>query len=340
MPNRKTRISKRISAVPSKPRRKKSASSTAIVPQRILSVPEAIEKVLILGDLSSLTPSDRIDYYNRVCRSLGLNPLLQPFSYILFRQSDGGPAKLSLYANKSCTEQLRKIHGVSIIPPFRKTIRDGIVTVEVDARDKTGRTDTASGSVPLFKYKDGKNIDLTGTDLCNADMKCETKAKRRVTLSICGLAFLDESELDTMDIVGGVTREGRIYYHEGQEPDSRQGSREAAQKVLQEKLAGNMPLNPPADVLKQPEVPSSQPSPALFFTMPESFNGHYAEFVNIPNFLSSRQDLEEPLRLVFMAHKSKKTKSGTALVPAEELPALLEKLAGDLAITVKELKGR
>jgi hypothetical protein len=199
--------------------------------------------VLILGDLSSLTPSDRIDYYNRVCRSLALNPLTMPFSYILFREGDGAPAKLSLYANKSCTEQLRKIHGVSIVPPFRKSIRDGIVTVEVDARDKTGRTDTASGSVPLFKYKDGKRIELEGRDLCNADMKCETKAKRRVTLSICGLAFLDETELDTMDIVGGVTREGRIYYHQGQEPQYRglpspEAAQESAEAITALKAKG------------------------------------------------------------------------------------------------------
>jgi len=358
MPNRRSRISKRISAAPSKPRRKKSASSTAIVPaphQQAISVPEAIEKVLILGDLSSLTPSDRIDYYNRVCRSLALNPLTMPFSYILFREGDGAPAKLSLYANKSCTEQLRKIHGVSIVPPFRKSIRDGIVTVEVDARDKTGRTDTASGSVPLFKYKDGKRIELEGRDLCNADMKCETKAKRRVTLSICGLAFLDETELDTMDIVGGVTREGRIYYHQGQEPQYRglpspEAAQESAEAITALKAKGlwceEHQCTKSAKHLetcassRQASPKPSQAQPALFFTMPPAHNGHFAEFVNIREFLASRQDLEEPLRLVFMAHKSKKTKSGTALVPAEELPALLEKLAGDLAITVKELKGR
>ena len=33
-------------------------------------------------------------------------------------------------------------------------------------------------------------------------MKAETKSKRRVTLSICGLGFLDESEIDTIpDVV-------------------------------------------------------------------------------------------------------------------------------------------
>jgi len=203
-----------------------------------------------------------VDYYKRVCDSLGLNPLTMPFSYILFREFDGGSAKLSLYANKSCTEQLRKIHGVSVIPPLRRSRTADIVTVEADVKDKTGRTDSASGSVPLYKIKDGKRIDFDGKDLCNAEMKCETKAKRRATLSICGLAFLDESELDTMEVVGGVTRDGRIYYHEGQEPQYRRGSHEASQKVLEAKLAGEMPLNTPEGPKAPPEPPAKPPSPS------------------------------------------------------------------------------
>jgi len=39
---------------------------------------------------------------------------------------------------------------------------------------------------------------LTGDSLCNAMMKSVTKAKRRVTLSICGLGLLDETEVDSV----------------------------------------------------------------------------------------------------------------------------------------------
>src|SRR2546430_975236 len=84
----------------------------------------------------------------------------------------------------------------------------------------------------------------------------------------------------------------------------------------------------------------SQAQPALFYTVPESHHGHFAEFVNIPAFLSSRQDLEDGLRMVFTAHMAKKTKDGTALVPSSKLPALLEKLAGEMGITVKLLESR
>jgi len=272
------------------------------VQEQALSVPESIEKVLILGDLASLQPQDRIDYYNRVCRSLGLNPLTMPFSYILFREFDGGPAKLSLYANKSCTEQLRKIHGVSIIPPMRRSKGSDTMTVECDVRDRTGRTDSASGSVALFKYKDGKRIDFTGKELCNAEMKCETKAKRRATLSICGLAFLDESELDTMEVVGGVTRDGRIYYHEGEEPGvHRGGSKEAQQRVLEEKLAGNGTKPVEAEIV-EPEPPAQEARPSkgsvrIDMTNPQDplLMGDITDLVPIPGDTSGKH---APLRAI------------------------------------------
>src|SRR6267142_889966 len=258
MPKAKRSIRKAVRKVV----RRKPETSTAIIPTKVepLSIPEAIEKVLIVGDLSALTPTDRVDYYKRVCNSLGLNPLTMPFSYILFREGDAGPAKLSLYANKSCTEQLRKIHGVSVVPPLRRAKNGDIVTVEADVRDRTGRTDSASGSVPLFKYKNDNRIDLSGKDLCNAEMKCETKAKRRATLSICGLAFLDESELDTMQVLGGVTPDGRIYRYDGADP--RQGSREAAQRVLEAKLASGNP-NPIEPEIVDSGRQESRPAPSV-----------------------------------------------------------------------------
>jgi hypothetical protein len=60
-----------------------------------------------------------------------------------------------------------------------------IVTAKVRNRD--GRTDIAKGAVAI--------ANLKGEVLANAMMKAETKAKRRATLSLCGLGFLDETEV-------------------------------------------------------------------------------------------------------------------------------------------------
>lgn len=151
--------------------------------EAIAKVPQAserIEQVLIDGDLSGLRPEERLQLYQRVCESLGLNPLTKPFSYIRLNN------KLVLYALKDCTDQLRTIHGISITLPSREVI-EGVYVVTSHAQRVDGRHDESTGAVPVEGLK--------GEARANAMMKAETKAKRRVTLSICGLGMLDESEI-------------------------------------------------------------------------------------------------------------------------------------------------
>jgi hypothetical protein len=157
--------------------------SEALATQTAGPSDEAIEKVLIRGDLSGLTDAQRLRHYMNVCASLGLNPLTSPFDYLALS------GKTVLYAKRDATEQLRKLHGVSIIEVSTQEFKD-VYTVIAKASDKTGRTDVSTGVVPLGTLK--------GETLANALMKAETKAKRRVTLSICGLGMLDESELETV----------------------------------------------------------------------------------------------------------------------------------------------
>lgn len=153
--------------------------AVALKPQNL----SLIEQVVIKGDLSKLSEFERVSYYKSVCESIGINPLTRPFDYIQL----GG--KLTLYAKKDCTEQLRKIHGVSIEELETKVI-DDVYIVNAKARDKFGRTDESTGAVSIGNLK--------GEAKANAIMKAETKAKRRVTLSICGLGWCDETEIDTI----------------------------------------------------------------------------------------------------------------------------------------------
>lgn len=143
----------------------------------------AIESALIMGDLSKLNPDQRLSYYKSVCDSVGLNPLTKPFDYI---QLNG---KLTLYAKRDATDQLRKVHGVSIKITSREKF-DDIYVVTAQGLDKSGRYDESTGAVNV--------AGLKGEALANAYLKAETKAKRRVTLSLCGLGLLDESEVQTI----------------------------------------------------------------------------------------------------------------------------------------------
>lgn len=142
-----------------------------------------IEAALIGNDLSRLSDSERLSYYKQVCDSVGLNYLTNPFSYIILN------GKLRLYATKDAAEQLRKIHRVSIQIVSKEIIGDAYV-VHVKGKDKDGTEDEATGIVPISGIK--------GEALANAMLKAETKAKRRVTLSICGLGMLDENELSSI----------------------------------------------------------------------------------------------------------------------------------------------
>lgn len=142
---------------------------------------EALARTILEGDLSRLTAEQKVTHYNATCQSLGINPLTRPLEYIRLN------GKEVLYARKDCTDQLRSLRKVSV-QIVDRAISDGLCIVTARATLPDGRTDEEIGAVPLGNAQ--------GEARANAIMKAMTKAKRRVTLSICGLGFLDESEID------------------------------------------------------------------------------------------------------------------------------------------------
>lgn len=151
---------------------------------------ELLEGVVVEGDLSKLSPAQRLEYYKQVCNGLGLNPLTQPFEYIKLQ------GKLTLYATRRAADQLRRLYGVSIDSMDIKTDND-MAIVTVVGHDERGRSDTEVGVVSL--------ANLAGDARANAVLKAVTKAKRRLTLSICGLGLLDETEVETIQDAKPVT---------------------------------------------------------------------------------------------------------------------------------------
>ena len=138
-----------------------------------------LEKVVIEGDLEKLSPAERLHYYSKVCESLGLNPLTQPFAYIKLS------GKLRLYATKDATEQLARQHGISLRLDDGRVL-DGIYVVRATA-SASERSADATGAVPIENLK--------GESKANALMKAETKASRRAVLRLVGLGWLDETEV-------------------------------------------------------------------------------------------------------------------------------------------------
>jgi hypothetical protein len=172
--------------------------------------PASIEAGLIKGDLSKFTDEQRLEYHNLVCKLAGLNPLTRPFDYLYLN------GKLVLYPNKSCAEQLRKIHGISLEIISQDLNADGLYTVRARAKDDAGRTDEDVGVVTLGQARSGEAV-------ANMILKCVTKAKRRVTLSICGLGFLDSEGDDAPRSPERRRQPLRLYPADEKAPDEKPG---------------------------------------------------------------------------------------------------------------------
>jgi hypothetical protein len=150
-----------------------------------------ILQTVLGGDLAPLTPTERVKWYGAVCESVGLNPLTKPFDYIVLN------GKLTLYANKNAAEQMRALRGVSYQQLGDARFEQELVILKGRVSLQDGRSDEGTAAVSVK--------GLSGEALANALMKCETKLKRRLTLSLCGLGLLDETEVDAIPEVQRVT---------------------------------------------------------------------------------------------------------------------------------------
>lgn len=211
-------------------------------------MPTIMESVIMAGDIAKLTSQQRVEFYGHVCKSMGLNPLTKPFDYLNLN------GKLTLYAGKNCAEQLRLKHRISLKIVSREVI-DGVYVVTARATTPDGREDESTGAVPAAN---------NAADRANVIMKAETKAKRRVTLSICGLGMMDDSEVDS---VRGARRasvdvETGELVKEAEQIDTGGhaiGTQAAADHVAQQKIASG----------KQRGTPGKSPD---YYAMLEAFH--------------------------------------------------------------------
>jgi hypothetical protein len=146
---------------------------------------QATSKLILGGDLSSLSEPQRLAYYNAYCRRLGLDPVTRPFKLIRLQ------GKLTMYPDKGLAEQLNRQFHISHQIVSKGKEDDG--TYMVTVRGVTGdRFEEATGGV----WVDG----LKGDDLVFAKLKAETRAKRRATLALCGLGNFEKVEENTTKV--------------------------------------------------------------------------------------------------------------------------------------------
>lgn len=152
----------------------------------IIPTPEGqdiISSLVINGDISKLSPGQKVQYYKQFCDKLGLDPLSQPFRILRLHGRE------IMYCDRGGAQQLNKLHKVSHEIKTRETV-NGCYVVTAQASTPDGRKTESIGAVPVYNMK--------GESLCNAMMKAETKAKRRATLDLLGLGILDETETEDL----------------------------------------------------------------------------------------------------------------------------------------------
>jgi hypothetical protein len=160
-------------------------TTTANGPAAPATQMDGMELALVNGDLSKLSPEQRLLYYRHRCEAAGLDPRTQPFEYITLS------GKLTLYARKAASDQLIANRKLSV--SIRSRGYDeatGLYEVECRVRTVEGQEVDDIGVVAV--------AGLKGEMLANAIMKATTKAKRRTVLSACGLGMLDETEVETI----------------------------------------------------------------------------------------------------------------------------------------------
>lgn len=154
-------------------------------------------------DINALNMTQQAQYLFHFAKNMGLDPMTRPFDVILTPAGKGAFKKV-IYANRGCAEQLRKMHSIRLDILERgplalgDELRKDVYVVKVRATLPDERYDEGIGAVDIGGLK--------GEELANAIMKCETKAKRRITLSIMGLGMLDELEVQT--IPGAIHESG------------------------------------------------------------------------------------------------------------------------------------
>jgi hypothetical protein len=235
---------------------------------------EAVEQVIIGGDLADLNQGERLKYVTALCESMGLNPLTKPFEFLKLQ------GRTVLYARKDCADQLRKIHGVSIRVIDKEEI-DGLYIVTVQAQDRNGRADEDMGAVAI--------AGLRGENKANAIAKAITKAKRRVTLSICGLGIIDETEADDIPHASPVVWQPDSPTKAIEGPSGAEEPRGAtkmpeeaeAAPLPSDGLAGGFLLSFPQEYLDGKELKPE--TPILFATEDDWMNEYISQMASIMN---------------------------------------------------------
>ncbi len=136
-------------------------------------------------NLNELTNEQREEYYQQVCKTVGLDPNLRLLDYIWIEQ-ENGLKNLVLYCRRGGAEILRARQGIEVVDLIQHD-GPGYVSFKAIGKNKEGRQEIANGTHSIEGLK--------GERLASAIMTASTRSLRRMTMQFTGCGILDESEV-------------------------------------------------------------------------------------------------------------------------------------------------
>lgn len=139
---------------------------------------------LYKGNIGVLSPLVQAAYMDMMARHMGIDPLAHPFDLI-----PGDKGVVKLYANKSCSEQLKAMRNVHVEfvsddlkPDYYRVILKG----RIRGSDGVERWDTNIGACPIMSQ--------SPDEITKAMKKAWTQAERRLVLAITGVGLSDAED--------------------------------------------------------------------------------------------------------------------------------------------------
>ena len=147
---------------------------------------EALDLLILTGNLADLSPRQQAVVYRERCRDMGLSAISHPLDYISYQDGKTGKTTTKLYVNDLGASQLAIQHQLSsafTAPEIDRAA--GTVRVKCRVTDPWGRSAEDEGQVGIMS-KEGKLY--TGDYYANRVMHCHTKAHRRAVGKFTGFA--------------------------------------------------------------------------------------------------------------------------------------------------------
>ena len=220
----------------------------------------AIEAAMMEGDYSKLGVPQRLALIRKKCDEEGISMYQAPFVFAVMK------GKLNLISTKNRAAQLRANRNVTIEVVKEETLEAlHIFKVTVKGRitkDGVTREDTDIGVVPLVN---DQGEPWPAAEMGNKLMAAITKAKNRVTYSLCGVSGLDETE--ARDMGGWDEGQGKQALPPGPRRINPGPSNQDPEKFVQDTNP------PPAAIPTEVKQVGVQPTPAPTSPTPAQVQG-------------------------------------------------------------------